>query len=212
MLWTTFPCHPQHVPTTYTNTPQYIPTIYTAVYVVGIYCGYFVYIVGMCCGWQGNVVHNIYRFCIYCGQHDYIVGNIVENVIHNIYGCTHNVYPQYISLHVVGTFCGRICICCGSHVVGNILWRTRVYSVGNKVWVTYCGWQHISCGVGIVDDHVYIVGIRLERVIHNIYVWTHNTYPQHIQKYGAPSRENVPQVRVVFILKITPGVPPPFFF
>ena len=27
----------------------------------------------------------------------------------------------------------------------------------------------------------------------------------------APSRENVPRVRVVFILKITPGVPPSFF-
>ena len=34
-----------------------------------------------------------------------------------------------------------------------------------------------------MEDHVYIVGIRLERVVHNIYVWTHNTYPQHMQKY-----------------------------
>ena len=52
--------------------------------------------------------------------------------------------------------------------------------MGNKLWVVYCGCKHISCGVGIVEDFVYVVGAVYT---HNIYVCTHNVHPQYIQLY-----------------------------
>ena len=54
----------------------------------------------------------------------------------------------------------------------------KVYVVDNNLWVTCCGCTHVSCGVGIVEDCVCIVGAAST---HNICVCTHNVYPQHIQ-------------------------------
>ena len=66
----------------------------------------------------------------------------------------------------------------------------NVCIAGNILWGMYCGWQDISCGRGIVEDQVYIVGNTVDNVTHNIYVFTHNiyvfthnTYPQYVQTH-----------------------------
>ena len=99
-----------------------------------------------------------------CGEgvvenHVCIVGTRRERVTHNIYVCDHNMYPQHISLYV--------CIHCGYNIVEDNVYivedkvcvvEDNVYIVGDMLWGMCCGRKYISCGGGIVGNHVYIVG------------------------------------------------------